>query len=217
MVDVIENAFQIASLIFCTSFSIYRILKTKDKSWVLLFFFFGSYLMGDLYWQAVTYFYGDTPSIALISDLSWYASFMFIYLLLYMENEKHKGLGRPREDYENSMLSLVPWLGPIFSTVMSLLYMQIGAIISNTIYGILMAVILYYLIDTVIRFHGTRCLRIRWLCHAIAFTCLSEFGSWTASFFNGESSFSNPYYWFNILSSISFTFYLWPLSKEVRS
>lgn len=213
MADVIENALQIASLLFCMTFSLYRIAKTRDKSWVLLFFFYASYLMGDLYWQAFIFFFGSTPSVSVVSDLSWFASFMFLYLLLYMENEKHKGKDR---DISNSPLRFIPFIGPVFSAIMTIFYMSVGSVVCNFIYGVIMAALLYILISTIIRFHGTPCHRVRWVCHSIAMTSLAEYGAWTSSAIRYDVTMHNPYYWFTILASLCLPVYLYALSKEVE-
>ena len=39
-------------------------------------------MLGDLYWQACLIFYEDTPAVSVVSDVSWYASYVFLYMLL---------------------------------------------------------------------------------------------------------------------------------------
>ena len=80
MIERIENALQIGTLVVCAAIALYRIVKRRGEAWTLLSFFYGSWLLGDVYWLACLVFYDGTPQISAVSDLSWYASYIFLYL-----------------------------------------------------------------------------------------------------------------------------------------
>ena len=82
MIERIENALQIAVLLACVSVSLYRAAAGRSRMWTLLFFFYGSWVLGDIYWLACLIFFDQTPQISVVSDLSWYASYIFLYMLL---------------------------------------------------------------------------------------------------------------------------------------
>ena len=83
MIERIENALQIGVLVVCAAIAVYRTVKHRGEAWMLLSFFYGSWLLGDIYWLACLVFYDGTPQISAVSDLSWYAAYIFLYLLLY--------------------------------------------------------------------------------------------------------------------------------------
>ncbi len=221
MVENIEGIIQITVLIFCVILSLYRMFKFKSRKWALVSFFFGSYLTGDLYWEVCLLYFGQTPDITLVCDLSWYAALLFLFIMLREELES-AGFESVREhlDGKIGVKDLIPLAGPVFTAVMALFYMRFGAIISNVIYAVIMGIIFYSVIWTALNINGGLSLRgehknIAHLCMAILMTCLGEYGAWTASCFFDSVSITNPYIWFNVLVSMSFPAYLVMFDKEV--
>ena len=82
MLDGIENALQIIALLICVAVALVRALRWRSRTWTLLGFFFGSWVLGDLYWTFCLIFYNTMPVVSIVSDLSWYASYIFLYMLL---------------------------------------------------------------------------------------------------------------------------------------
>ena len=50
MIESIENALQIVILVVCTGITVQRALKYRSRTWALLFFAYGNWLLGDVYW-----------------------------------------------------------------------------------------------------------------------------------------------------------------------
>ena len=123
MIELIENTLQFAVLLFCVGVALYRAVREQSRTWTLLALYFGSWWIGDLYWLVCLVFYGATPRVSIISDLSWYASYMFLFLLLQLAVP-------PRAGGEKHIL---PWLGPVFTTAMAVFFMQWGEIVGNLI------------------------------------------------------------------------------------
>ena len=82
MIESVENAFQLALIAVCTTLSAVYAVRKKPRNGSLLVMFYGSYLLGDLYWLLYLLFYGHTPKIFYVSDLSWDAAYVFLHLLL---------------------------------------------------------------------------------------------------------------------------------------
>ncbi len=210
MIDVIDAAIQIVSLLICMAISIYFIFKTREKSWVLLHLFYVSYLLGNLYWQAVAFYYGATPNIAVVSDLSWYASYIFLSLFLFMECEKHLGKDFTSKVPNTGIKRFIPLLTIPFVIGMALLYMQYGKYVSNTVYAILTGILMFNSIRNLLFFNDRY---IRNISIVVLLNCLGEYGSWTSSFFRDDSTWYNPYYWFNMFLAVIFLAF-WIVKKR---
>ena len=112
MIESFDNSLQIIVLLICASIALYKAITQRSQTWVLAFLFFGSWVLGDIYWLVCLLFYGKTPQISIVSDLSWYASYIFLYLLLYHRSAPDK----------ESIKHLIPWLGPIFAAGMAIFF-----------------------------------------------------------------------------------------------
>ena len=201
MIEQIDNGLQIAVLIVCVTAAIFKAAGYRNRSWTLLAFFYGSYVLGDIYWTVCLLFYDKTPQISVISDLSWYASYIFLYMLLRRVSPPEELAGR----------RILPWLGPVFALGMALFFMQRGEIMSNLIYAGLMGLLLY----ATIRRLTER--RDRTLPALILVFCLLEYALWTASCFWNDELLLHPYYWFDFLLTISMPFFLPAVRKAVAA
>ncbi len=201
MIDQIDNGIQIAVLVICVTAAIFKAAKYRSRTWTLLAFFYGSWLLGDIYWTVCLLFYGKTPEISVVSDLSWYASYIFLYLLL-----RHTS---PPE--ELAVRKILPFLGPVFVLGMALFFMRLGAILNNLIYAGLMGLLLYALIRRLTE-RRNRCLPA-----LILVFCLLEYALWTASCFWNDTIHLHPYYWFDFLLTVSMPFFLPATRKAVAA
>ena len=216
-------------LLICMIFMIFRRNEPRDRAHLLLLFFFGSYLLGDLYWQACIFYYGETPQVSVVSDLSWYASYMFLYLYLRLECEKTGRIWLPRfmdqnratggsfrDGGDDVLKRLLPWTAFIFTIAMALFYMRYGEILSNIIYALIMGTMLHAVIYILVHMKNESRKNLKALCMLTTLLCLGEYGAWTASCYFYENSITNPYYWFNILVTVCFPFYI-VICTKIRS
>lgn len=201
MIESIENALQIAVLLACTFLAMIRAIRTRSKVWTLLTFFYGSWVLGDVYWLVCLVFLGHTPQISVVSDLSWYASYIFLYMLL-------REVAPPQSAKEKRFL---PWLGYIFAAGMAVFFMQWGEIGGNLICAFLLGLLLFSAIRRLM--DGKRYDMQRLLCVMILVLCLLEYALWTSSCFWKQETLSEPYYWFDILLTLCFPFFL-PATKR---
>ena len=207
MIESIENALQIAVLCFCLSLTAYRAIRFDRKAWTVLFFFFVSRFLGDIYYQVCLLYFGETPEVAFVSDVSWVASYLFLILLMKMSPVA----ARITESGSQGLFrKYFPWIGFIFAFAMEILYNQWSNPVTNTAYAILTGWILFEVI------RGMLCGRCGWV-YPIAFIfILFEYGTWTVSCFSGDI-FDYAYYGFDTLMTISFPFFIPIVQKELIS
>ena len=203
MIERIENSLQIAVLAACAGVALVRMLRKRDKVWTLLTLFYFSWLLADLYWAACLVFYGETPRISVVSDLSWYASYIFLYMLM-------REAAPPVTRRERRLL---PWAGPAFALGMAVFFIRWGETVSNLIYAALMGLLLFSSIRRLM--DGRQYARARFLCALILCGCLLEYALWTSSCFFAGDTMANPYYWFDLLLTASFPLFPSAIRKAV--
>ena len=217
MLDGIENALQSVVLLACAVIAAVRAIRQRSRTWTLLVLFFGSWLLGNLYWMFCLIFFGSSPQVSIVSDLSWYASFIFLYMLL-------RHTAAPESTREKRFL---PWLGFIFSLGMAIWFCSLyvhwnkegyhftlwDKALSNLIYAVLMGLLLFASIRRLL--DGEAYPVQRPLCIAILVFCLLEYALWTTSCFWSEISLANPYYWFDFLLTAGFLSFLPTTRKAV--
>ncbi len=201
MIDVYENSVQVAVLLGCLAFALPKALRTRERVWTLLVLAYGSWAMGNFFWLACHVFYGAMPQITLVSDLSWYTFYIFLYMLL-------REVTPPEKAGERRVL---PWLGVVFAVGMAVYYIQWGNAVSNLICALLMSLLLFSVIRRLldIRMYAKQ----RFLFILILAFCLTEYLMWTSSCIWESNSLLAPYYWFDILLTISFPLFI-PATKR---
>lgn len=204
MIESLENSIQIAILLVCACISLVRAITQKSKTWTLLVFFYVSVMLGDFYWVIYLIFYQKNPTLSLVPDLSWLASYLFLYLMLkelYPRNQTGKR-------------SILPWFGVIFAVAMAICFMAFGKILQNILYAALYGLLLFSTIRTLTEWQGKLQKNV-WFPWQILIVSLIEYGSWIASCLWDAFSLTNPYYWFDFAMTISFLFYLPATEKAV--
>lgn len=190
MLDQIENAIQVVVLFVCVIAAAWLAVSRKSRTWTLLAFFYGSWLLGDLYWLVCYLYYDTMPQISIVSDLSWYAANIFLYMLL-------RGAAPPEKTRR-----ILPWIGPVFAVGMAVFFMQWGEYFNNAVYAALMGLLLYASIRRL------QAGQQRFLSAIILLYCLLEYGLWISSCFWQESVLSEPYYWFDFALTAGFFLFL---------
>lgn len=205
MYDAFENALQILILVISITIALSLAFKTHEKVWILLSMFYGCWVLGDLYWQLCLMLFGDIPQLSLVSNLSWYASFIFLYILL-------RHVEPPRLDAPRRFM---PFIGPIFSFGMAVFFIvQSGGeqIVSNLISALLMGFLLY---AAIVRLKEHRREgRKGYIYILILALIFFEYGMWISTSFAIEDNLMHPYYWCDTLLSISFLLYIPVLRRE---
>ena len=203
MIDTIENIIQIVVLSVCVAVAIAKAVKYRSRSWTILSFFYGSWLLGDIYWLVCLVIYGSTPEISVISDLSWYAAHIFLYFLL-----RHT---LPPENVDG--VHPLTWLGPIFALGMAIFFMFWGEIISNLVYGALMGLLMFSSIRRIMDKNTPR--RSLFLPVWILVYSLLLYALWVSSCYWDDTIVFQAYFVFDFLITVSFPFFLLATRKAV--
>lgn len=204
MIESYENTLQIAVLFVCALVALSRAARQRSREWTLLAFFYGSWLLGDSYWLLCLVFFGEPARVSVVSDMSWFAAFFFLYLLLRQAAPLPEG---------NRTRRLLPWLGYVFTASMAVFFMRWGKIVSNLVYAALLGTLLYAVFRRLEnkKHHERQTL----LCTVVLVACLLEYALWTASCFWWEETLRNPYYWCDLLLTACFPFFLGAVKKAV--
>ena len=218
--DRIVNIAQNTTLVLCFVAAAWLAIRKRDRAWTLLAFFFGCFALGDLYWMSCVLFYGETPTITVVSSLSWYATYIFLYMTL-------RQLAPPESARETRVL---PWLGFAFTLAMGIFYFALyivwqielgekyvlwGKALDNLIVALLMGLLLFSAIRRLM--DRDKYPTQRYFCIVVLVFCLLEYALWTASCFWWTDTLGNPYYWFDFLLTANFFFFLPATKKAVAA
>ena len=208
MIEIIENSVQLALLAVLTVVTAVLSVRDKRTEGGLLAMFYGSYALGDLYWLLYLVYYGHTPRVFYIPDLSWYASYVFLDLVMVRM--------APSEERKDRRPAF--WLTALFPAAMFLYYVQFGDVAGNVISAVLMGLLIFHAVRGLVflRTHPEGKPRRTLYIAALGF-CLMEYCAWTAScLFEGET-LSNPYYWCDFLITLSAMLLFPAYRKAVRT
>ncbi len=206
MIESYENGLQIAVLLVCLFISIGQASATRDKAWTMLSFFYGAWILGDLYWEIFLIIFHETPRLY-VSDFSWHAAYIFLFLLLKQTMPPKAARGK----------HVLPWLGVVFSAAMCVFYLQWGDVASNLICALLMGLLFFYSIQGLLYLREAPDRRQKLLYVAVLVFCIMEYITWTASCFWAGDSFSSPYIIADMLLTASLVPFISAVRKAVRT
>ena len=216
MIEIVQTAIQLVLTSVCTIMAALGYMQRRERAWILLGLFSGTYFLGDLYWMLVLLLYPDDPAFPDIANLNWYvSSYVFLLLLLsYVRDEDTAGEFMPWQ-----MLRRHPilWLVPVFTGSMCIFFMQWGAYLINFLAAAFMTLIIMLTLDDFLLLRAQRLDNPRRNLYLVALLfCLTEYGLWTASCLQAEDP--SPGAYFCIHCMLSCTFLLFPLAlrKVVR-
>ena len=206
MIEIIENIFQLIVTGCCGVYGVYKSISSNRREWLLAGLFSFAFFSGDLYWSLYILFYGDSPQLSYISEFSWYASYLFLIMLVQVSMT-------PEQKRMNYRVLLIV---PVFVIGMCIYFMTMGDYVSNIITALLMGILMYYSLQGII-YHkydeeGRRCIFIS----AFLF-CIVEYVLWILSIlWIGGDTVLNPYYWCDMVLTISILMVLIALRKAVK-
>ena len=211
MAENFGNMVQIAVLCGCTFFSLFHMVGSEHKEWTKLFYFFGSFLMGDVYWQVCILFEKESSPVSYVANLCWYTSFTMLLLVEMMIIRS----ARNEEAVLSPAARFVPLIGPVFTVGMAVFYMQLGDYVNNVIYAVLMGALLFVAIRSFfLELDGNKKNSIRLFCGMVILYVLFEYGAWTASCFYESELMDKVYVAFDYLMTFSFPVFI-PLTSKV--
>ena len=204
-IESIENLIQLGTIGICSVISAQHYYSSKRQEWAMMFLAAFVYFLGDLYWQLYLIFFGETPYYSHIPYLSWYASYLFLTLLIV-------GM---RGDSRIKVLHPLMLVIPLFTVGMAIFFMQRGDYISNIICAVIMSILMLRATEGLMMAKKEGLENSRLLYITILALCVTEYASWVFSSFWTENSISNPYFWADSVLSIIFLLFPFALRKAV--
>ena len=208
MIETVENGVQTLVALACAVLAATWAVRNRGGSAIQVFSFFASFGLADLYSLLYLIFYNMTPEVFYVSDLGWYASYLFLYLLLQelMDPEERK------------VRHVLLWLCPVFCFGMCIFYMQWGDYPGNILCAVLMSMLLYQTVRGLVYVHKhPEKGKHKPLYIVTLIFCIIEYGAWTASCFWVGDTWANPYFIFDCLMTVCLVMIMLAYRKVVRA
>ncbi|WP_051656589.1 hybrid sensor histidine kinase/response regulator [Butyrivibrio sp. AE3004] len=205
-IDTIENVCTLLAVIIGTLYALFRYVKTPKRGWLLISVFFMTHLISDYYWTTYTLVMGENPDVsAFMAYLGWNIGYFVMFIFaLHMRPEGTKGFFHP-------MIILPIPLG----IWQFFIYLPFGGIINNIWEGVFATAIACVSMQVIIHYfmHNTEKREIPWLHATLLLFIIFEYGMWTSSCYDWDSSLTDPYYYFSFFECISLILIPFAISK----
>ncbi|MBO4905070.1 MAG: hypothetical protein J5367_07580, partial [Lachnospiraceae bacterium] len=208
--DDIENLislfFTIIGLLMC----LFKYITNSKRRYLFLIAFFSLRFLSDYYWSVYQLVVGDTPNIKnYVSNLGWDIGYaVLLFIVIRYQKSAGKRFFHP----------LMLW--PVLTNIPQLiLYLPYDALWINLWEVSVTTLIMIFCMKDIIwcyknRKSGTYTPHLAVL---VLITHISEYGMWTTSCFDWGSELKSPYFYLNIISSISVIFYAWAMEADDES
>jgi len=205
MIELLDNFSQFLVTLLATIGAGILFYKSRVQAYLLLTCFFGTFMLGTLYWTLHFLLFNYTPQIFYVSEFAWIASYMFLLTLGHT-------LSTPDE---RKFRHPAVWLVPIFCIPQLILYLLHGDILFNLlICGLTMAVAWCSARGLIYARRQSGEQRAMQFFHiAVLIIIILQYCLWTSSCFWISDTYTNPYFWFDFLLSVSL-FALLPATKK---
>ena len=216
MIEIVQNSIQLLVTGICTINAAISFSRHRERTWILLGLFSGSYFLGDLYWMLVLLFYQRVPEFSYIADLNWYVS-SYVFLLLLLSYVRDEDTGGEFMPWQMLRRHKILWLVPVFTGCMCIFFMQWGHYFVNIMSAAFMTLIIMLTLDDFLTLRAQRLDNPRRNLDLVALLfCLAEYGLWTSACLQTQEDYAGADFWISCM--LSFTFILFPLAlgKVVR-
>lgn len=207
MFEIIDNALQFAVVLTCGIYCGVRLMRERGDHWFLLTCFYGSYLLGLVYWLLHLIFHQHTPEYFYVSELSWLASYLFLILLLRSE------LTKEERRYRSPLLLGIP----IIFIALCLFFFQWGEYLLNVIWGGMMCVFGFTALRGLL--HAEKAGNVgkrKALCIASLGLFFAEYALWVASCY-WEGTALDPYFMLDVCLTFSLAAFAFVGGKEAKA
>ncbi|MEF9864715.1 MAG: histidine kinase [Christensenellaceae bacterium] len=205
MIEIIDNAIQLFITTSCAIWVGTLAAKRKSQSYFILACFYGTFALGLLFWLSYLAIMTYTPKIFYVSDLSWFASFLFLLLLDIT-------LATPDERNYKPIFACVIAAIP---TVTTICFLFGGDVFGTLLWCPLLIACTYN--STRGFLYARKQTDVgrnrQWIHLAILFFIFTEFTLWTLSNFFKSTTIENPYFWCDFVLSAAL-FLLMPAMKK---
>lgn len=194
MIELFDNIFQLLVSLLATVGAGIMFYKNQQQAYLLLTCFFGTFMLGTLYWTLHYLLFSYTPQIFYVSELAWLASHVFLLTLAHT-------LADPDE---RKFRHPAVWLAPVFCLPQLILYLSHADILLNILISALALTIMWYALRGFIyaRQESGKARDRQYFHLTVLAIIVLEHGLWTSSCFWMGDTFANPYFWIDFLLSI---------------
>lgn len=84
--EIIDNLLQTVVFLVCVAVAFVLAVKKRHRSLMILAFAYGSFMMGTLFYVLHIVITGHNPKIFYVSEVSWIASYLFIFSIALLRN-----------------------------------------------------------------------------------------------------------------------------------
>lgn len=194
MIELFTNLFQLLIVLLATGLAGVLFYKSHIQAYLLLTCFYGTFMLGSLYWTLHFFLFDYTPQIFYVSELAWLTSHMFLLTLVFT-------LASPDE---RRFKHPAVWLAPLFCLPQLVIYWFTSDILLNTIISCLALAIMWQALRGFF-YARNQSGKGRKSCYfhlVLIGIIVLEHGLWTSSCFWQGDTIANPYFWFDFLLSI---------------
>ncbi len=205
MIELFDNFFQLLVIALATIGSVFAFYKSSKQAYFLLACFFGTFMLGSFYWTLHFLLFKYTPQVFYVSDLAWVASTMFLLTLQFnLSTAEERKFKHP-----------AAWLVPLFCLPQLFLYLSHGDILFNlVICGLTMVLAWFSTLGLIYaRRQSSQERQMQFFHSGVLLIIFLQYCLWTSSCFWVSDTFTNPYFWFDFLLTVSL-FALLPLTKK---
>ncbi|MBQ3405225.1 MAG: hypothetical protein IJG63_07415 [Oscillospiraceae bacterium] len=196
MIEAMDYGLQFLILTVCGIYSGAQAAGHLDRGWLILAFAYFCYALGDLYWLLCVTFDGHIPRISYISEISWFASMIFLCLLL-----------RELQAGSVPMRRWQVWIPPLIASAACLYFFRWGDYFTNLLDALLMGRLGYLAIKGLLSGGGGAYQLdrkpVRQLHLLLAAFFIEEYALWMSSCIWRTESPANPYYWIDLVLTVT--------------
>ena len=221
MIEIADNALQLAVCVLLLIFSAVRGTETRRREYVLCACIYLCYALGLAYWLIYRVVMDVTPQIFYVSDLSWIAAFLFMFLLVLYVAEPAERRFR------------TPWGIPpgLLGVGLILFLSQWGDVLSNIVWCGLTTVVSTVAVRGIVwsrkhlsaagnaqpcRTSAQYRALLRLNTNVLALI-LAEYAVWVISCWWLGDTLKNPYFWADGVLTLSLIFLLLSVGKVVKT
>ncbi|MEG2380675.1 MAG: histidine kinase [Oscillospiraceae bacterium] len=206
MIEVIDNAMQLFVTTVCAFWAGTLAFKSKKQVYRILTCFYGTFSLGLLFWLMYLIVMTYTPKIFYVSDLSWVASFLFLFMLnVFVSTTEERKYKTPITWVVTAvLLALMVYFcfwGDYLNTILSSGILILNGYFSTR--GFIYA-----------RHQNDEKRSMQYIHGAILFVVFAENALWLASCLYPDITIKTPYVWLDFVLSIGL-FSLIPATKKV--
>lgn len=201
-----ENLFCLFCTITGLLSSLFRFIERPKRGYFFLIIFFLAHFFSDYYWAIYVLTMHSDPNVsAFVAYIGWNIGYLFLFIAGFHFNEEKLNYFHP----------FMLW--PLLTNIpLFILFIQFGGIFNN-IWQVGMTTILMIFATKDLLFyfnHKKDGAHFPCLSCIVLIFLIFEYVMWTASCFEWENEFTNPYLYFNALASLTSIFFSLASEKD---